>query len=321
MTDFVSTFNKTNKKSKRGITLLEVVGEEQQHQEGELDLFKIAYKPYMTSEFIPVHIIPLLMKHHFPSSEIIHQFTLTHLIYKVKISEILGDNIRNWEYNRPPDLARCPDIASYIYNSKKPIDTMFWFVFTNKKNIFEVLDGIHRLTALKKIKEENSKPQDLLCPGDFGSNGDAYWLYEQYAILNIRFNTNFGERVEVFQNLNKSQAVPDLYIKDHKKEKIQIIDLIANEWQVNYKRHFSSSSEPNIGNTNRNKFVDLLDKIYDKYKIDSSNPNKLRHLLEDANNKIMNNIPSKVSLNTRVKCKETGCYLFIYKNERLEELI
>ena len=28
-------------------------------------------------------------------------------------------SVKNWEYNRPPDMARCPDIARYIYNSKK----------------------------------------------------------------------------------------------------------------------------------------------------------------------------------------------------------
>jgi len=285
------------------------------------DLFTYSYKSYAKSEFIPTHLISLIVQHHFPSSELVHSFDPTHIIYKIQIKDLLGDNIKNWEYNRPPDLARCPEIASYIYNSKKQIDTMLYLAFTNTRNIFEVLDGIHRLTALRFIKSENSRPLDLLCPGDYGSNNDATWLYNQYLIVSIRFNANFGERVDAFKNLNKSQAVPDLYIRDHVKERRQIIDAIANEWYVKYKTHFSSSMDPNIGNTNRNKFVDLLDKLYNKYDIDDTCPNKLRQLLEDANARIIGKIPPKVSIKTRVKCKETGCYLFIYKNDKLEEFI
>jgi hypothetical protein len=112
-----------------------------------------------------------------------------------------------------------------------------------------------------------------------------------------------------------------LYIRDHTKEKREIIDTIANEWYVRYKRHFSASSDPNTGNTNRNKFVELLDKLYDKHKIDETNGNKLRRILEDANTRISQRIPSKATVTTRLRCKESGCYLFLYKNDKLEEII
>jgi hypothetical protein len=117
------------------------------------------------------------------------------------INDLLVSSVKNWEYNRPPDMARCPDIARYIYNSKKPIDTMLYLSFNNIKEVFEVLDGIHRITALKIIKEENSKPLDLLDQHDFGSGNDATWLYNQYILVNIRFNATLGELIEVFKNL------------------------------------------------------------------------------------------------------------------------
>jgi hypothetical protein len=90
---------------------------------------------------------------------------------------------------------------------------------------------------------------------------------------------------------------------------------------VRYKNHFTSSPNPNISNTNRNKFVELLDKIYDKHNIDETEGNKLRMLLEDANNKISEDIPKKATASMRVKCKESGCYLFLYKADKLEEFI
>lgn len=314
----MSVTNKNSKKTKTPSLLLEMIEETATM---DVNHYTIAHNPYILAEFIPASIIPIIIKHYFNSAELILAFNENHGIYKIKINDLLVDKVKNWEYNRPPDMARCPDIARYVYNSRKPIDTMIYLSFNNPKEIFEVLDGIHRITALKIIKEHNSKPLNLLEPCEFGSGNDASWLYNQYIMVNIRFNAPLGETIEAFQNLNKSQMVPDLYIRDHSKEKRDIIETIANEWFVKYKKHFSSASNPITGNTNRNKFVELLDKLYEKHKIDDSNCEKLRNLLEKANIKIGNNMPTKPSIDARVKCKESGCYLFLHKNDRLEEFI
>lgn len=311
----IVSLSKKKRKPKQCI-LLEI-SEETIH----VDSYKSARVPFTLSEFIPSNMIPIIMNHYFDSSELILSYSENHGLYKIMIRDLLVSSVKNWEYNRPPDMARCPDIARYIYNSKKPIDTMIYLSFNNLKETFEVLDGIHRITALKIIKQENEKPLDLLNQCDFGSGNDANWLYNQYIIVNIRFNATLGELIESFKNLNKSQVVPELYIRDQVKEKRDIIDTIANEWYVKFKKHFSSSANPNTGNTNRNKFVELLDKLYEKHKIDEYNSNKLRELLELANTKISTNISSKISIEIRVKCKETGCYLFLLKNDILEEFI
>lgn len=283
--------------------------------------YKMLREPYKTNEFIPPNIIPQIISHHFPKAEILHNFNETHLLCRIPISNILEGKIDNWEYNRPPDMARCPDIARYMYNSKKPIDTMLYFTYKNISDCFEVLDGIHRITALRYLKKENSKPLDFISCGEFGSNNDADWIYNQYLIVNIRFNAILGDLIETFKTLNKSQTVPDIYIRDVAKEKRDIINAIANDWQIRYKKHFSSSEKPILGNTNRNRFVNLLDKIYDKYRITEQTASQLKQVLEDANTRISFSIPAKLSIDARVKCKETGCYLFVYKNDKLEELI
>lgn len=291
--------------------------------------YTIIRKKFGSHEYIPSNIIPILMKHYFISSELLFSYNENHGIYKIKIKDLLVDMITNWEYNRPPDMERCSDIARYIYNSKKPIDTMIYLSFNNMKEIFEVLDGIHRITALKMIKDENSKPIELVSLGDFGSENDAYWLYEQYLVVNIRFNATLGELIEVFKNLNKSQTVSELYICDHSRQQKDIIEGIINEWYFKYKKHFSSSANPVTGNTNRTKFSNLLLHLYEKHKIRHSNSDKLRKLLEEANirlseeAKITNStiISSKISIDIRAKCRESGCYLFLLKNDVLEEFI
>lgn len=284
-------------------------------------LFDIAYRPYRGAEFIPPTLIDVLMCHHFRSAEVCHSFSDIHRVYKITVGDLLLGPLKNWEYNRPPDLARCPDIARYIYHSKAVIDTMIYLSYNNIKEVFDVIDGIHRLTALRIIVEENRQPANLLCPSEFGSNSDATWLYSQSILINIRFNASQGTLIESFKTLNKSQAVPDLYIKDQAKEKRDAIDVIANDWYVRYKSHFSSSAKPNLGNTNRNLFVELLDALYEKYRIADSSPTRLQQLLEDTNRRISENIPTKATADMRVKCKETGCYLFLHKNDKLATII
>lgn len=326
ITEFLATPKiKINKpKAKSENTLIEFI--ETTSDQSDID-YKNIREPYKNSEFIPLSLIQSILHHHFGStSEKIHTFAENHLLLRIKIRDILNAPINNWSYNRPPDMSRCPDIARYIYNSKKPIDTMIYLTYMNKTDTFEVLDGIHRLTALRIIQTENSKPLDFITPKnegeyEFGSNNDAHWLYNQYLLVNIRFNAVLGDLIEIFKTLNKSQAVPDIYIRDVAKEKRDIIEAVANNWQIRYKKHFSSSANPIVGNTNRHKFIDLLDIIYDKYKIDETKVDYFKQLLEEANKKISLNIPLKFSVDVRLKCRESGCFLFLYKNDKLEDLI
>ena len=284
-----------------------------------IDAYTIEHEPYVSSEFVSPNIIPVIMKHFFPSYELLLSYNENHQIYKIKIKDLLTDKLTNWEYNRPADIYRCQDIAQYIYNSKKPIDTMFYLSFNNIKEIFEILDGNHRITSFKIIFDNNYKLHNCCISSKYDDNNQ--WLLEQYLLINIRFNSTIGELIDVFKNLNKSQTVPDLYIRDHTKDKRDIIDTIINEWMGKYKKHFSSSANPKIGNINRNNFVQLLDIIYDKYSIDETKINKFRDILDNANNTIASNIPSKASIDIRAKCQESGCYLFLYKNSKLEEII
>ena len=131
----------------------------------------------------------------------------------------------------------------------------------------------------------------------------------------------FGDLIETFITLNKSQTVPDIYIRDVAREKRDTIEAVANDWQIRYKKHFSSSTNPISGNTNRHKFIDLLDIIYDKYKIDETKLDKFKQILEEANARMSLNVPTKTTIDTRLKCRDTGCYLFLYKNDKLEDFI
>jgi len=286
-----------------------------QNKKSEYEAVRNAFKK---SETIPLNSIPIIMEHYFKSSTQIFQINQYHSVYKIMLKDLLNDSVTNWEFNRPPDMARIPIIAENIYNKRNPIETMFYLSFNKENEKFDVLDGIHRITALKLIKEEISKP--LLEQNKFCSDNDnANWLFTQSVLVNIRFNSTHGDLSNAFQDLNSCRPVPELYMGNHKaKSKTQIIHNIANEWYHKYKKHFSSSSKPNTGNTNRDKFVELLDKLYDKY--ECKDENNLTDILDDANIDLSLNNP-KVSIDALYKCKETGCYLFLLKNDKILEHI
>ena len=285
------------------------------------DEFYELLEPHQNNEYIPTNIIEILLTSSMPSVEIIHSYNDNHKIVKVKISDLLQAPITNWVHNRPPDLKRCYDISRYICYLKKQVDTMFYVSFNNIKQTFDIIDGIHRYKSLKIIKNENSKSLDLITENEFGNNNDATWLYDSYLLLNIRFNSRESELIELFKTLNKSVPVSELYIKDSSKEKKTIIENIVNEWQIKYYDHFSSKPKPNKPNVNRDTFMDLLGKIYDKYDITEENKNVLEQVLNKTNYNISNNLPKKLSTKIIDKCASTGCWLFIYTHEQLLKMI
>jgi hypothetical protein len=315
--------NRTNKIN--SINMKKLINFEIIEEDKSIEIENIINK-YKDSEFIPNNLIPKILNYYFPSHTLLHNYSSNHLIIKVKLNDLLNAPVLNWEYNRPPDMTRCQEISRYLYNNKeKPIDTMFYICYNNNNNTLDMLDGIHRFSSLKLLKDEMNKGLDLLTgsceASEFINENCNEWFYNKDLIINIRFNYTQEQQMDLFRTLNKSQPVPNLYIRDSSLEKRKVIEEIANEWQVNYPKHFSSSSNPNMGNTNRDKFIELLDFIYKKYKINESKINYFRQILEDLNINISTNMPKKVPSTTKKRCDSSGCYLFLYKNEVLETMI
>lgn len=284
----------------------------QQSNETEYSRF---ITPYLNSETIPCNLFGIVLSHYFKGYEMLHSYKENHFLIKVQLDELMNAPINNWEHNRPPDNVRCQDIARSIYNSNNPIESMFYLSYNNIKKTFDVLDGIHRYTSLKIIKRENAAPKNIQDPEDFGGDNDAaVWLFESHIILNIRFNASIGELIQTFQILNKSHPVSELYIRDVNRERRAIIEAVCSKYQKKYTSHFSACLTPQIPNINRGKFVDLLDKLYDKYNINDFNKIKLEEVLEEMNIHTQNNPPKKVTKKAIDKCKETGGWLFLNKD-------
>lgn len=254
------------------------------------------------------------------SALILHEYSDRHVIVKCNIKDLLKMPIQNWKFNRPPDSIRTNDIALCIYHQKKAFDTMIYIDYNTNHNQYNVIDGIHRISALRKIYRENSKPPDYLT-GEFGFNGDAEWLYNSFIILNIRFNHSDGELIDLFHSLNKCVPVPELYINTRDEDKTKIIESLAKNWARRYKTHFSPNQKPNRPNINRDNFIDILSEIYDKYNFNSGSHKEFNELIEHTNTYISNNLPKKLTKHILHKCNLSGCYLFIENKDYIMNVI
>lgn len=257
-----------------------------------------------------------IMKDTFENYTTIHNYNERHMIIKTQIKDLINVPLCNWEYNRPPDILRCNEISEYIQTYRKPFDYIIYTSYNSRKSLYEVYDGIHRLTAImncyKKFTQENNK--ELL-----------KWLLNEYIFLNIRFYASDGEIVDIFKVINKSNPIPDLYIKDNNKLKRDIIENVSNMWMKKYKNHFSANKKPNKPNMNRDSFIEILDFAYDKHNISNYDfdygSQLLEKILNEANKFVFNNLPKRISDNSIEKCGKSGFYLFLYGIEEIISII
>jgi hypothetical protein len=288
------------------------------------DNLSILLEPYVNSEFIPQNIINQVISYSFPDSEIVNIQNITSLSVSITIKLTMSNllsvkNICRWEYNRPCDTTRCNDIARNIYSSKYVMDTMLYFNYNNINKRYEIVDGIHRYNSWKIIQQEHNKPMDLITPNEFGNINDSFWFYNSNVFINIIVNANEGTLIELFKNINKSNPISELYIRDINKDKRDLIETITKKYQSKYKTHFSACNKPNKPNVNRDRFMDMLSNIYDKHHIKHENDHMLENILENINSQIEFNI-SKDDLPEKIKnkCIETGLWLF---NKNIDEIV
>ncbi len=250
----------------------------------------------------------------------IHQYSKGKKVILITVEDLLKLNSQNWKYNRPPDEIRIEEIKKYIVRKDTNILQPFYIHYDTNTQTYEILDGIHRYTALKELRVSNMEfePQQI--------------INRKMVFVHLFIDLTEGALIDIFQDLNKTVPVPNLYIAcspiSVDADEKEAVGDITKDWQRKYKSHFSHSPNCNIPNINRDTFMNLLSNLYNKYRV--RNKARLEEILELANNSIREYvesgvhsraIPNKFSDKQKDKCRETGCYIFLYKEDMINYFI
>jgi hypothetical protein len=284
---------------------------------------------------VPLDCIDIVINHHFPNeSATINEYDEYTRLLKVKISDLLLANVVNWEFNREPDFLRIPEIARYIYQSKKQIMTTLYMNYNFKLERFELIDGTHRYKALQTIsslhRENGVNVNPRLEGADFSwfiTDENIDWLMNMYIVINVCFNSTRDNLMELRDNINCSQPM-QLKFNQSDVEKMNILNKIADEYTCKYKKCFTPSNNSSTlrqsRKSNRDNFILLLGELYDKFNIDINRVGILTQKLEIANRQIkakLLNDEIKCSQDAKDRCLAAGCCLFMYRDDELKDFI
>lgn len=203
--------------------------------------------------------------------------------------------IDNWEMNRPPDMERIPYIQLSM-RWQSYADGIVYLSINKTGDGYICYDGIHRLTAVKKLKE----PKDIII--------DLMLTYSESKI------------VEKFKQINECRPVPNLYTKSERDLKQrEAIEGVVKELRTKHSGHFSGSSAPNIPNENRDALIDKLTGLMertDKITAVSKVEHWIKYLndLNDFARENLGILAPKLKPAQLSKCDLSKWYLFAVKN-------
>ena len=239
-----------------------------------------------------------------------------HQTYKIKMKKFIKLNMNRWQFNRPANMERVQEIEEDLFKRRKPISFIFQCIYNQEEKSFEIVDGIHRYHSLKRIN------------GMLEENESNSWFYNSYILIEMKYNYSKGEYIDWFETINKCSPVSEIYTNSHDERK-EIVEEVVNIYYSTYNSHFTGALKPNIPNTSREKFTDVVLYICDNFNISYENKKCILKILEDINKSISqivtSNNPKRFNKNitekSLEKCKLTGLYLFLSKPEKLLILI
>jgi len=203
--------------------------------------------------------------------------------------------IKNWEMNRPPDMARVPEIQLAMKHQSYT-DGIVYLSVNRTGDGYICYDGIHRLTALKNAKNKN-------------------------VVIDLILSYSDDQIISKFMRVNRCVPVPSLYTKAERELHLrETLETVVRTIQSTYSSRFSAAAMPNIPNENRDSFMNKLsNEVMERTNkvTASSNPEDWLKYLNDLNNYARDNInilAPKLTPSQAVKCNISKWYLFAVKN-------
>lgn len=204
-------------------------------------------------------------------------------VYAVPMKIFKTLDVRQWKYNRPPDMSRVPEIHKWMKEFNR-MDGVLNLAYIQSEGLV-CFEGNHRRLALEGLDIK--------------------------VLLDIVWNATHDIVKHEFQRLNKSVCVPDLYVVENDSSLRVQIEEAVSAFRKKYPTHESSSGRPIRPNFNRDKLTDEFTRLQKELHI--SVP-ELVERLEKLNEKYKTKDRSKLSPNTQLKCGLSDLWLFAWSS-------
>jgi len=204
-------------------------------------------------------------------------------IIKTNMNTIISKyKLINWEKNRPVCDTRVNDITKYYKdNNIKIIPGIIYVWYNNEK--YKITDGLHRYTAALQL-DKNIK-----------------------VILHINYSTNEQEIIDEFININKSIAIPSIYLEDNQIKKT-ICESVVKQLCTKYPNFKSPSRKHFVYNFNRDLLIEYFSTFNLNFNITNLD-NKIFDMLMVLNKQAKHNVITGKIVHPK-KCKNSDFYLF-----------
>lgn len=247
-----------------------------------------------------IKVKPLVMKKQAsnPIGTIINNNNDGSKMYITTWSKLSKYNIENWEFNRPPDMTRIPDIEKHMKLHDYIDGTIY--MFKSDENTLVCFDGIHRIKALQQlhnISNENTFDHKIII--------HLYDVYNKEQIKNK------------FEILNKTIPLPEIYTKAHRElDTKNKVENIVKHFTEKYPNMFRPSKTPHAPHENRDRFNDrVYDILMNELQIIEFNESKLIRLFEEFNTTLKERKEHlRISKKQLDKCITNDCFVFAPKN-------
>jgi hypothetical protein len=202
-------------------------------------------------------------------------------VYAVPMKIFKSLDVKQWKYNRPPDMSRIPEIHKWMKEFNR-MDGVLNLAYIQNEGLV-CFEGNHRRLALEGLDIK--------------------------VLLDIVWDATHDIVKHEFQRLNKSVCVPDLYVVENDATLRVQIEHAVNAFRKKYASHESSSGRPIRPNFNRDKLTDEITRLQKELNIPVS---ELMKRLEKLNEKCKNKDRSKLSLAVQLKCGLSDLWLFAW---------
>lgn len=203
-------------------------------------------------------------------------------VYAIPMEKFKSLDVKQWKFNRPPDLSRIPEIQAWMKQFNR-MDGVLNLAYINGEGLV-CFEGNHRRLALDGL--------DII------------------VMVDVVWDATNESITHEFRRLNKSICVPELYVVESESTLRGDIEKAVSEFRKKYPTLESNSGRPQRPNYNRDKLTDEFHRLHKELNLSIPDLTSKLYTL----NEVYKSQKDRTKLSDKIiqKCEASGLWLFAW---------